>query len=378
MKNFNRLQRELQNSNLGPNPRFLQFPLQSVFLVLVVVLAGMSSCTNSPYRGKEVLGADEFVIDSYKINEGKFAVLEMEGKSYDELPSELLEEYKDGIHEGDVLQIAIYHPNRSDIVESVQNIGSTVGYRVDDGRVVLPDLKPIDVAGLTLEEARKKIENCYREEIRDVGVFLSYKDRLERKVELAGLVQTPSIPVDGKIRLFEILSISKVPPQANLFRSYVVRDDLMLPVDLYKLLKEGDMQQNIVMQGGDKVYIADAAASNIMVLGEVGKERAIEIPNGFLTLRQAIAEAGGITSSGDKAYIQVIRGNVLHPKIYTLNWQHVIRMRSESMLLIPGDIVYVAATPIAEWNRFVNQLLPTFIGLALGAKGIKSAGGNVP
>ena len=345
---------------------------------LFIVLVGMASCTNSPYRGKEVLGADEFVIDSYKINEGKFAVLEMEGKNYEALPSELLEEYKDGIHEGDVLQIAIYHPNRSDIVESVQNIGSTVGYRVDDGRVVLPDLKPIDVAGLTLEEARKKIENCYREEIRDVGVFLSYKDRLERKVELAGLVQTPSIPVDGKIRLFEILSIAKVPPQANLFRSYVVRDDLMLPVDLYKLLKEGDMQQNIVMQGGDKVYIADAAASSIMVLGEVGKARAIEIPNGFLTLRQAIAEAGGITSSGDKAYIQVIRGNVLHPKIYTLNWQHVIRMRSESMLLIPGDIVYVAATPIAEWNRFVNQLLPTFIGLDLVTKGIKSVGVNVP
>jgi len=48
------------------------------------------------------------------------------------------------------------------------------------------------------------------------------------------------------------------------------------------------------------------------------------------------------------------------------------------MLLIPGDIVYVAATPIAEWNRFVNQLLPTFIGLDLVTKGIKSVGVNVP
>ena len=48
------------------------------------------------------------------------------------------------------------------------------------------------------------------------------------------------------------------------------------------------------------------------------------------------------------------------------------------MLLIPGDIVYVAATPIAEWNRFVNQLLPTFIALDLVTKGIKSVGVNVP
>jgi polysaccharide export outer membrane protein len=325
-----------------------------------------------------VLGAAEFVMDSHKVSEGKFAVLEMEGKFVGELPASLLNEYKDGIHDGDVLQIAVYHPTRSDIAASVQSIGSTVGYRVSEGKVVLPDLPPIEVQGLTLEEARKRLEEKYREQIQDICVFLSYKDRIERKVELAGLVHVPNIPVDGRLRLFETLAIARVPPQANLFKSYVVREGLMLPVDLYKLIKNGDMSQNIVMNGGDKIYIADASASTVMVLGEVGKERAIDIPNGFLTLRQAIAEAGGINSSGDKAYIQIIRGNIQHPKIYTLHWQHVVRLPSDSMLLIPGDIVYVAATPIAEWNRFVNQLLPTFIGLDLVTKGIKNVGVNVP
>ena len=138
------------------------------------------------------------------------------------------------------------------------------------------------------------------------------------------------------------------------------------------------MTQNIVMRGGDKVYIADASASSLMVLGEVGKERVVDLPNGFMTLRQALAEAGGIPYTGDKAYIQVIRGNILHPKIYTLNWRHVIHLPSDSMLLIPGDIVYVAATPMTEWNRFVSQLLPTFIGLDLVTKGVKSIGVNVP
>jgi polysaccharide export outer membrane protein len=152
----------------------------------------------------------------------------------------------------------------------------------------------------------------------------------------------------------------------------------MVPVDLFKLLKEGDMSQNIVMRGGDKIYIADPSASTLMVLGEVGKERLVDVPNGFMTIRQALAEAGGIPFTGNKSYIQVIRGNILNPKIYTLTWDHVIHLPSDSMLLIPGDIIYVAATPITNWNRFMSQLLPTFVNIDLIRQGVKSIGVNVP
>lgn len=337
-----------------------------------------AACTNPPYRGREVLGADEFVMDSYRIREGKFSILQMEGREYQDFSSNLLEDYQDTINEGDVLQVAIYHPTRSDLSASVEKIGHLVGYPVMQGKIQLPDLEPVEVEGLTLSEARAFLQEKYREQIRDIDVFLAYKERIEKKVELAGLVQVPSIPVDGRLRLFEALSIAKVPTNANLFKSYVVREGELLPVDLYKLLKEGDMEQNIVMHGGDKVYIADPSASTLMVLGEVGKERVVDVPDGFMTLRKALAEAGGIANTGDKSYIQIIRGNILHPKIYTLHWEHVIRLPNDSMLLIPGDIVYVAATPITEWNRFVNQLIPTFIALDLVTKGIKSIGVNVP
>jgi polysaccharide export outer membrane protein len=349
--------------------------LQKIYLFMLLMV---SSCTNPPYRGNDVLGAEDFVMDSYRIREGKLSILSMEGKNFDELSPEFLEEYQDVINNGDVLQIAVYHPSRGDLVESVQRIGQLVGYRVTGGKISLPDLPPVQVEGLTLQQAQERIESLYREQIKDVNIFIAYKDRILRKVELAGLVQVPSIPVDGRLRLFETLSIAKVPTNANLFRSYVVRDDSLLPVDLYKLLKEGDMKQNVVMRGGDKVYIADPSASTLMVLGEVCKERVVDVPDGFMTLRKAIGEAGGILASGDKSYIQIIRGNILHPKIYTLNWKHVVRLPNDSMLLIPGDIVYVAARPLSEWNRFVNDLLPTFIALDLITKGIKSVGIDIP
>ncbi len=329
------------------------------FFLTILIALGAVSC-NSPYMGKDLYGADEFVMDSYKIREGKFSILEMEGKTYEEFDDDLLAEYQDRIHEDDLLEIALYHPKRQDLIAAVMEIGKTVGYRVTNGQIALPDLPPVEVEGLTLEEARQKIQNSYRNEIREVSIFLTYRDRFSRKVELAGLVSMPSIPVDGKMRLFDVLSKARVPTEANLFKSYVLREGLMLSVDLFKLLKEGDMGQNIVMRGGDKIYIAESSAASLMVMGEVGVERVISLPHGYMPLRHALAEARGIPYTGDKSYIQVIRGNIVRPKIYTLSWEHVIHLPNDSLLLMPGDIVYVAAKPITEWNRFVSQLLPSF------------------
>lgn len=322
----------------------------------------LSSCSG-PYMGKDLFGADEFVLDSYKIREGKFSILEMEGVTCDELDEEFLDEYQDRIHEDDVLVIVLYHPKREDIVKAVQNIGMSVGFRVVNGKINLPDLPPVEVAGLTLEEARMKIQNHYQEQIRDTEVFVTYRERIVRKVELMGQVALPSIPVDGKIRLFDVLSKARVPTDANLFKSYIIRDGKMLPVDMSKLIREGDMSQNIVMHGGDKIYIAEAHASTLMVMGEVARERTLPLPHGYLPLRQALAEAGGIMYTGDKSYIQIIRGSIARPKIYTLSWEHVIHLPNDSLLLMPGDIVYVAAKPITEWNRFISQLLPCFSGI---------------
>jgi len=346
------------------------------FLVLLLFFA--ASCTNPPYKGRDVCGADDFVIDSYQIQEGKFGILEMEGECYGYLDEEMLDEYEDRICDGDLLQVTLHHPTRLDLTSAVAHVGGTVGYRVTDGVIHLPDLGSVEVGGYSLSEAKEKMQEAFCREINDIEIFLSYKERPNQRVELMGLVDSSSIAIDGKMRLFEVLSLAKVPANANLFKSYVVRDGCMLPVDLYKLVKDGDMCQNIVMRGGDKIYIADPSASPLMVLGEVNKQRVIDLPNGFMSLRQALAEAGGLPITGDKRFIQVMRGNIINPKIYTLNWEHVVRLPTDSLLLIPGDIVYVAATPIAEWDRFVEQILPTLVGIDLITRGTKNIGITLP
>ncbi len=346
-------------------------------IILLLAALCLASCSG-PYMGKDLFGADEFVIDSYKIREGKSSILEMEGVCVAELDESFLEEYEDRIHENDVLQIALYHPKRGDLVQAVASIGNSVGYRVTNGQIRLPDAPPLVIEGLTLDEARKRIEDFYNEQIQDTEVFVGYRERIERKVEILGLSALSSVPVDGKLRLYDLLSKARLPLDANLFKSYVLREGKMLPVDLRKLVREGDMSQNIVMRGGDKVFIAEGHSANLMVMGEVGRERTLALPNGFISLRQALAECGGIPFTGDKSYIQIIRGSISRPKIYTLSWEHVIHLPNDSLLLMPGDIVYVAAKPITEWNRFISQLLPSFTGVDVMFKSASNWGIVIP
>lgn len=331
------------------------------FPIWILFLFSLSSCC-CPCHHYDIFGADEFVIDSYKIRQGKIAILEMEGEELPELPCDAMDEYEDVISEDDILNIVVFHPKRRDVMESIQFVNDRVGFRVNKGKVDFPDIPPIDVAGLTLDEAKIKIQESYADHIQGMEVFLSYRSRLSKKVELTGAVSKPVIPVDGKVRLYEILALANVPNNANWFKSYVVRDGCQLPIDMYKLINQGDMCQNIVMKGGDRIFIASPSDSTVMVMGEVGWPKPVNLPYGFISIREALVAAGGIPFTGNRDCIQVIRGNLQNPKIYILAWEHIIHLPNDSLLLMPGDTVYVSEKPITQWNRFIDQLLPTAVG----------------
>lgn len=340
--------------------------LNGRILCLALLLPVLMTACCPSYEHYCVEGAEEFVLDSYRIREGKLSILEMQGYPIAELPEDAMEEYKDTIAEDDVLNIIVYHPCRQDLMQTINFINSSIGFIVRNGKVDIPDIPPVDVVGLTLDEAREKLQKRYREQIQDIELFVTYKDRLSRKVDLIGLVCLPTIPVDGKLRLYEALSKARIPPNACLFMSYVCRDGELLPIDFNQLISEGNLNYNIVMRGGDKIYIADCESARVMVMGEVFHPRPVDAPKGYISLREALVSATGIPYTGDKQRIQVIRGNIPDPKIYVLSWDHIIHLPNDSLLLMPGDTVYVSEKPITSWNRFISQLLPTFQGIQTG------------
>lgn len=342
-------------------PKFGRALLLSLFLFLPL----LQSCSPG-YSNYCVQGVEEFVADSYLIKEGKSGILELQGWCWEDLPEGAMCEYRDLIEEDDILNIAVYHPGRPDLMQTVQRLNETIGFRVIDGLVNIPDLEEVPLSGLTLREAREEIQLRFRQQIQGIDVFVSYRDRLSRRIEFLGMCGASVLPVDGKMRLFEALSLARIPVTANLHMSYVVRDGCPLSVDMHRLIVHGDMCQNIVMHAGDKVFIAPPETARITVMGEVYRPVPVNLPIGHIPLQEALVAAGGIRFTGDRQRIQVIRSGVPDPRIYVLSWEHIIHLPNESLLLMPGDTVYISEKPITSWNRFISQLLPSFTGLQTG------------
>lgn len=315
----------------------------------------------------KILGLDEMIEDSQLIKgNGKFAIEELLGNVYEDLSEDALNTYNPKINEDDTFRINLFHPTRRDLMESLLHINNiTGGFKVKDGMIAIPGFLPVKVIGLTIPEAKDKIKASLREEIKGIDLFITLQESRSNRIDITGLVRGSStIVADGKVRLYEVLSNAKLPEEANLFASYVIRDQHPLKIDLNKLLKEGDLSQNIVMRGGDKIFIANISNKVAMVLGEVKTPKLLPLPSGFISLKEALAISNGITfrgrdgtvHTGDKRHIQVIRGSVRPQKIYVVTYDDIIYQPNDMFLLIPGDIVYVSRTPITEWHLFFNQL----------------------
>lgn len=343
--------------------------VKGILSLLFLLLAGCSPHEIAPCY--EVYGLEEFSAESDLIaREGKFGIMALEGKTFQDLSEDDLKAYKETLTEGDRIQVVLYHPGRQDLVDSIHMVSERIGgFKVEGGEITLPGFEPIYVLGLSLDEAKKKMNGALQSSVRGLEVFLSFKERTSRKVELMGLVRQDSLEVDGKIRLYEVLAKASIAPDANLYASYLIRCGLPLKVDMNRLIREGDMSQNIVMRPGDKIYIANALEKTALVMGEVRRPRPIPLITGSISLREAIALSGGIPFTGDDKHINIIRGDVVEPQIYVLSMDSVLQENNRRLLLIPGDVVYISEKPITRWNIFLTQLQPT-LNLILSAQAI--------
>ena len=296
------------------NPALCRGP-GHVALALVLILLMVSQYTFAenecciPYK---LLSSEDFVEDSRTIYEnGKSGVEEVQGKVVHKICPELLESFEEIISEDDILHVTVYHPLRKEWMDSINGFNNQRGgIQVNKGMLRLPGMEPVKVEGLTLRQAKELLKKHLQEEIQDADIFISFRERRENSVILTGIVAASHIPVDGKTKLFEIVSKARIPSEANLFASYVMRDGSPLPVDMYRLIKLGDLSQDIVMKAGDKIFIAAPDAKFAVVMGDAAVQRTVPLPAGYLSLREVIAQSHGLPFTADKRNIQVIRGGI--------------------------------------------------------------------
>src|SRR5207247_527801 len=114
---------------------------------------------------------------------------------------------------------------------------------------------------------------------------------------------------------------------ADLDRSFIIRQGRMLPVDFEKLLRTGDMTQNIYLQPDDFVYLPSGRVGNVHVLGAVGTPRAVDYTH-QLTLVQSVAQAGGTLRDAYPSHVAIVRGSLNQPKVAVVDFDAIIRGQS--------------------------------------------------
>ncbi len=263
-----------------------------------------------------------------------------------------------------------------------------------DGKIYYEMLSGIDVWGQTLAQARVALENALKEYYRDnPRVDLTLLEVGSKNVWVLGRLGAPGVyPLNGPTTLLDAISAAGGPapgqsvsqlangatvtfanPRRNasdLNQAFVVRQGKPLPVNVNKLLSEGDMSQNIYLQPDDMIYLPSPRSQEVYVLGAVAQARAVRLP-GQPTLVSAIAAAGGTGENAHLSQVAVVRGGVAEPSIAVYDYKAIITGKEPNVVLEPNDIVYVPRTPYHVLARYLDLIVTTFVrtvGVNAGAR----------
>jgi len=136
--------------------------------------------------------------------------------------------------------------------------------------------------------------------------------------------------------------------KSDLRKSYLLRDNKKVDIDMYALVNKDDFSQNVWLKPNDFIFIHDNFDSRINIMGEVKNPQVITYQEG-MTVMDAVLLSGGLTniakSGGTKIYRKNRNGSHAGQDIKKINVEldDVIFEGdlSKNTPLQPGDIIHV-------------------------------------
>jgi polysaccharide export outer membrane protein len=290
------------------------------------------------------------------------------------------------------------------------------GYRVqDDGAVSIPDIGRVFVGGLTLQEA----ESTVYQRLLAGGVAPSFSIEItefnSQKISISGNVNSPGIlPITFRplyldeaiyasggftisdasfiiVRLYRKNSIYQIfGPEIynqNKTNKVLLKDGDTIVVDvtdeydrILGLRQEAEAKrlQEIETKAEAKANNANSLLSRmaygsihreyVYIIGEVVQQSRYTLPfEHKAVLADALLESsGGVLSlTGNPKQIYVLRGGADLKNFAPITALHLDAKNAANFFLAarlelrPKDVVFVGTQPITNWNRMINQIIPS-------------------
>ncbi|MGO4478036.1 polysaccharide biosynthesis/export family protein [Massilia sp. 2TAF26] len=360
--------------------RVLSFVLASAF---VLVLAGCAPTIH--FRSQDQAGADEPAPPTEMITEKLIAAERQQHREEANFELEKLlvpNPPPYAIGSGDVLSIVVWdHPELAGNAMSPGNIlpdpsganSSPPGFVVDhQGRIQYPLIGMVGVEGLTEEQARALLTTRLAKYLANPNVTLRVQSFRSKRVYIDGEVKSPGLQAINDIPMTLVEAINRsggLLPSADQSRIVLERGEQRYRINLRDLVQKGINPGSVMLAPGDVVRVHSRDESKVFVSGEVLTPKALTMHDGRLTLNEALGESGGISPlSGDARQVYVVRKTPERTRVFQLDARVAGSLAmAESFELQPKDIVYVAATPLANWNRNLSLLIPGALTSAVSA-----------
>lgn len=174
-----------------------------------------------------------------------------------------------------------------------------------EGQVVIPNLGPFSVVGLTYVEMKQFLGSKIQQRILGVNVVVSIASLRSMRVFVLGDAYKPGPYILNSLSsvthaLFAAGGISDIGSLRNIQVKRAGK--LIQQVDLYGLLINGDSTDDILLQAGDVVFVAPVG-NRVSVDGQVRRPAIYEI-NQNETFSDVVSMTGGLLPS---AYPQATR-----------------------------------------------------------------------
>jgi polysaccharide export outer membrane protein len=285
---------------------------------------------------------------------------------------------------GDILSIVVWdHPelaggltasgNTDPVAAGASANAVPQGFVVDHlGRIQFPLVGMVGMEGLTEEQARALLTTRLAKYLARPNVTLRVQAYRSKRVYIDGEVKSPGLQAinDIPMTLVEALNRSGgLLPTADQSRIALERGKQRYRINLRELVQKGVNPGLVMLAPGDVVRVHSRDESKVFVSGEVITPKALIMHDGRLTLNEALGESGGISPlSGDARQVYVVRKTPERTRVFQLDARVASSLAmAEAFELQPKDIVYVAATPLANWNRQLSLLIPGALTSAVTA-----------
>ncbi|MFQ5729306.1 MAG: polysaccharide biosynthesis/export family protein [Waddliaceae bacterium] len=282
------------------------------------------------------------------------------------LTNELAQDYRLKI--GDTMLISVYGEKDTEREVVVDPRGMLSYLFVDS----------IPASGKTLAEIRELLQEQLRKYYRFVTLSITPIKFNAEFFTIVGEVNRPGKkPIVGRPTLLSAICQAggfttldfrdQLMDLCQLDKAFLVRNGDYVPIDFVRLVRHGDLSQDVPLEAGDYIFIPNLKMKQVFVLGEVLSTVAIDYLN-TMSLVEAIAEAGDVTEYASSRVV-VLRGSLACPARYLVDYPRIVKGCAPDFPLQPGDIVYVPQRRLTRLREIVREAVRIFVDTAAYVSG---------